>query len=377
MISLPAALAGMAAYRQFILYKLVPGPVKTQKFPCDFRTGQVVSAHDPQYWTDAQTAIAACANYGSNYGVGFTFTNQDNFWFLDIDNCLQADNTWSPLAISLCNYFSGCAVEVSQSGKGLHIFGSGKVPAHQCKNTSLGLEFYSHSRFVALTGIGVIGSCGFSADHLLPGLVSTYFDNGNQEATSGDWTEGPCEGWNGPTDDEELIRRAIRSKSINAAFGNKASFQDLWEGNVEALARTYPDELRGYDSSSADAALAQHLAFWTGCDCARMERLMLRSGLVRDKFDRADYLPRTISNAVARQVDILSDKVLVEIESTAAPVEAGGQPVPKLVEGTTFANSDDQLRLFAHLTPVPMCCECLCFSHQYFLLTNSVTAALS
>lgn len=82
----------------------------------------------------------------------------------------------------------------------------------------------------------------------------------------------------GPTDDEELIRRAIRSKSVNAAFGNKASFQDLWEGNVEALARTYPDELRGYDSSSADAALAQHLAFWTGCDCARMERLMLKSG---------------------------------------------------------------------------------------------------
>jgi hypothetical protein len=344
MLALPAALAGMAAYRQFILYKLVPGPVKTQKFPCDFRTGQVVSAHDPQYWTDAQTAIAACANYGSNYGVGFTFTNQDPFWFLDIDNCLQADNTWSPLAISLCNYFSGCAVEVSQSGKGLHIFGSGKAPTHGCKNVALGLEFYHADRFVALTGSGAMGSCGFSADHLLPGLVSTYFDSGNQEASGSDgWTEGPCEGWNGPTDDEELIRRAIRSKSVNAAFGNKASFQDLWEGNVEALARTYPDELRGYDSSSADAALAQHLAFWTGCDCARIERLMLKSGLVRDKFDRADYLPRTISNAVARQVDILTDKMLVEVESTAA----GGQPVPKLVEGTTFANADDQLRLFA------------------------------
>lgn len=347
MISLPAALAGMGAYRQFILYKLVPGPVKTQKFPCDFRTGQVVSAHDPQYWTDAQTAIAACANYGSNYGVGFTFTNQDNFWFLDIDNCLHADNTWSPLAVSLCNHFNGCAVEVSQSGKGLHIFGSGVAPSHSCKNVDLGLEFYHFGRFVALTGSGVIGTCSFDATHLLPGLVSTYFVAGNTASVDGDWTDGPCEGWAGPTDDEELIRRAIRSKSINAAFGNKASFQDLWDGNVEALARTYPDELRGYDSSSADAALAQHLAFWTGCDCTRMERLMLKSGLVRDKFDRADYLPRTISNAVARQVDILSDKVLVEVESAAVVVEAVGQPVPKLVEGTTFANSDDQLRLFA------------------------------
>ena len=346
MISLPAALAGMAAYRQFILYKLVPGPVKTQKFPCDFRTGQVVSAHDPQYWTDAQTAIAACANYGSNYGVGFTFTERDPFWFLDIDNCLQADNTWSTLATSLCNYFSGCAVEVSQSGKGLHIFGSGRITSHGCKNVDLGLEFYTSGRFVALTGIGLIGDVSHNSDHLLPGLVSTYFTTTNTNEVDGGWTEGPCEGWNGPTDDEELIRRAIRSKSINAAFGNKASFQDLWEGNVEALARTYPDELRGYDSSSADAALAQHLAFWTGCDCARMERLMLNSGLVRDKFDRADYLPRTINNAVARQVDILNDKRLVEIESVAAAVK-DEPPVPKLVDGTTFANADDQLRLFA------------------------------
>ncbi len=346
MLALPAALAGMAVYRQFILYKLVPGPVKTQKFPCDFRTGQVVSAHDPQYWTDAQTAIAACANYGSNYGVGFTFTERDPFWFLDIDNCLQADNTWSTLATSLCNYFSGCAVEVSQSGKGLHIFGSGRITSHGCKNVDLGLEFYTSGRFVALTGIGLIGDVSHNSDHLLPGLVSTYFTTTNTNEVDGGWTEGPCEGWNGPTDDEELIRRAIRSKSINAAFGNKASFQDLWEGNVEALARTYPDELRGYDSSSADAALAQHLAFWTGCDCARMERLMLRSGLVRDKFDRADYLPRTITNAVARQVDILSDKMLVEVESVAAVIK-DEPPVPKLVEGTTFANADDQLRLFA------------------------------
>ena len=355
MITLPAALADMGAYRQFLLYKLVPSatrPGKTDKLPCDFRTGRVVSAHDPQYWTDSQTAIAASANYGKEYGVAFTFTNQDPFWFLDIDNCLQPDNTWSPLAVSLCNYFNGCAVEVSQSGKGLHIFGSGRCPTHSCKNVTLGLELYDTGRFVALTANGAIGSCSFDASHLLTGLVATYFATENTATAGSDgWTEGPCEGWNGPTDDEELIRRAIRSKSVNAAFGNKASFQDLWEGNVEALSRTYPDELRGYDSSSADAALAQHLAFWTGNDCARIERLMLKSGLVREKFDRRDskygtYLKRTIDTAVARQVDVLSDKHLVEVESIATPVK-GEQPAPKLVDGTTFANAADQLQLFA------------------------------
>jgi len=91
MLSLPAALAPMAAYKQFIVYKLVPSlsrPGKMDKLPCDFRTGSVVSAHDPQYWTDSGTALAAATNYGVDYGIGFSFSDNDDFWFLDVDNCL-------------------------------------------------------------------------------------------------------------------------------------------------------------------------------------------------------------------------------------------------------------------------------------------------
>lgn len=346
MLSLPAALAPMAAYKQFIVYKLVPSlsrPGKMDKLPCDFRTGSVVSAHDSQYWTDSGTALAAAANYGVDYGVGFSFSDNDDFWFLDIDNCLQADNTWSPLAVGLCSYFNGCAVEVSQSGKGLHIFGSGRITHHGCKNTDLGLEFYSSRRFVALTGTGAVGSCAFDASHLLPGLVSTYF--AAESVEQADWSEGPCEGWKGPVDDEELIRRALRSKSVGSVFGNKASFADLWSGNVSALALAYPDPVRPYDSSSADAALAQHLAFWTGKDCARIERLMLKSGLVRDKYEREDYLPRTITGAISRQVEVLSDRSMEEVSTIVVPT--GEQPVPKLVEGITFISNEDQLKLFA------------------------------
>lgn len=171
---------GLCEFSQFLIYKLIPSktrPGKIDKLPCDFRTGQVVSAHDPKYWTDSKTALAASLNFGENYGLAFSFSNKDNFWFLDVDNCLQADNTWSPLAVSLCNYFNGCAVEVSQSGKGLHIFGSGRVPAHGCKNITLGLEFYHTGRFVALTGLSAIGDCTFDATHLVGGLVSTYFED--------------------------------------------------------------------------------------------------------------------------------------------------------------------------------------------------------
>lgn len=355
MRELPQALAAMGAYRQFIVYVAVPSqtrPGKTDKYPCDFRTGSVASAHDANIWTDYQTAIGYAAHYGASYGVGFVFTDADPFFFLDLDECLQADNTWSPLAVSLCQYLNGAAVEISQSQKGLHVFGSYSSPIgpHGCKNTALGLELYHTGRFVALTGIGAAGNVAMDCAHLLPGLITTYFPASPGHDVEQGWTEEPSEDWRGPTDDDELIRRALRSQSTASAFGGRASFADLWNGNVEVLARCYPDPARGYDASSADAALAQHLAFWTGKDCARIERLMQRSALVRDKWEREDYLPRTISGAVGRQFEVLTDKMVEPVTMTheaPAPTAASQPPKATMVNGTTFVGNEQQIEMFA------------------------------
>lgn len=344
----------MGAYRQFIVYVAQPSrtrPGKTDKFPADFRTGKVVSAHDPAFWTDAQTAIAAAAHFAQwgAYGVGFVFTEADPFWFLDIDNCL-VDGDWSPVAKSLCGAFAGAAIEVSQSGRGLHIFGSGRPPLHGCKNEVYGLEFYHSGRFVALTGTSASGNAAADFSHLLPSLVANYFPPDAVQALEQGWTEGPCAEWRGPADDEDLIRRALRSQSTAAAFGGRASFADLWTGNLDALQRCYPDPVRAYDASSADAALAQHLAFWTGKDCERMQRLMQRSALVRDKWEREDYLPRTILGAVARQFEVLTDKApepVAGAPESPAPSVTNEPPRPTMVQGSTFANNEDQLQLFA------------------------------
>lgn len=336
MIDLPQPLMPLAAYKQFIVYLLQPStsrPGKTDKFPCDFRTGRVVSAHQSEYWTDYKTAIAASIQFGGNYGIGFTFTDQDPFWFLDIDDCLQPDNTWSPIAIELCTMFAGCAVEVSQSGKGLHIFGSGRPPEHAAKNEALGLEFYHNLRFVALSGVGAIGNAAFDATAILPTFVEKYVQPSVRVNDTG-WTDCAREDWNGPEDDDELIRRAMMSTSAAASFAGKASFADLWSGDMEVLSRCYPDPARGYNSSQADAALAQHLAFWTGNNCERIQRLMEQSGLVRDKYDRDDYLPRTITKAVGMQFDVLTDK------RVQAPDVVG------TVTGSTFASAQTQQELF-------------------------------
>lgn len=361
MHALPDALLSMAAYRQFILYKLVPSqtkPGKNDKFPCDFRNGRVASAHDAAIWTEAQTAIAAAAQYGSNYGVGFTFTEHDPFFFLDIDGALDASGQWSPLAQHLCAAFQGAAMEVSSSGRGLHIFGSGRPPAHSCKNTALNLELYHTGRFVALTGLNAIGNAAIDCSAVLPWLVANYFPPDSSDGTGDDWTTGPCSEWRGPSDDTQLLARAMRSQSVKSAFGGGAAFSDLWNCNVEVLARSYPPNGEGnttpYDASSVDAALAQHLAFWTGKDCERIKRMMLLSSLRRAKWEREDYLPRTITSACARQIDVLTDKEPEPIAGLPSLNVTGNgpsvqieYPKPSVVAGTTFLSPEQQQDQFA------------------------------
>jgi hypothetical protein len=352
MRELPAALQAMGEYRQFIVYSAQPSklrPGKTDKFPADFRTGRVVSAHEPAYWTDAAAAIAAAATLGPTYGVGFVFTESDPFWFLDLDNCLLPDGSdWNELAKGLCVAFTGAAVEVSQSGRGLHIFGTGRPPLHGCKNEPLKLEFYHSGRFVALTGTSAVGNCAADFSHLLPSLVAQYFPPDPSQEGDSNWTDAPVAEWRGPTDDDELIRRALRSQSGNAAFGNRASFADLWSANINALAAAYPDDVRGYNASQADAALAQHLAFWTGNDCERILRLMNKSALARDKWEREDYMTRTILGAVSRQFEILTDREPEPVPTVGEVVAPTTEtPRPTAVSGSTFVGNDDQVELFA------------------------------
>lgn len=364
MLQLPAALASLAAYRQFIVYVLSWDAAKGKyaKFPIDHRTGHMPAkghggAHDPAIWTDPQTAIAAAARLGSQYGVGFVFTEADPFWFLDIDNCLLPDGSgWSPVALQLLAAFPGAAVEVSASGKGLHVFGAGQVPPHGCRNKAFGLEFYTEGRFVALTGTNAQGEAYLDFSYAMPWLVDNYFPQGaaGDDGRPAEWSEGPVPEWRGTDDDDELLRRAMNSQSAAAAFGAKASFRDLFEGNVEMLAKTYPpdNDRSPYNASNADRALAQHLAFWTGKDCARIERLMLRSALAsREKWEREDYLPRTIISAIAAQRDVLTDKAPEPLAGMPGPaaVDAGtkGETAKATaVTGATFLTVAQQVELF-------------------------------
>lgn len=356
MQSLPPALEPLAAYRQFILFKLVPkndGTGKTDKLPVDHRTGRVMIKGadwqaDPATWTDAQQAITIAGLLGADHGVGFLFTDLDPFFFIDLDGCQLPNGQWSQTATEVCGRLPGAAIEVSQSGKGLHIIGcAAAVPPHGCKNAALGLEMYHSGRFVALTGYQATGSAGTDLTAYLPGVVADYFPpaGGSSNSFPAEWTTTARPEYTGPLDDGELIALMLKPR-VNAGqiFGNKASITDLWRCNVTALSRAYPDHYgnRPYDESSADAGLASHLAFWTGCNADRMLRLMWQSGLVRGKWtEHETYLTRTILSAAGqcREVysagsDASSD---VPPPPTMEQIQQSGLALPFLAESETFA----------------------------------------
>ena len=349
MRELPPALAPLATCKQFLCYALVPSqriPGKMDKLPVSPRTGQVCSAHNPSEWVSATEACQVATAWGPGYGVAFVLTEHDNFFFIDIDNAFDGAN-WSPVAQRLAAMFPGAAMEMSQSGKGMHIFGTGRAPAHGKKNTALGLEFYTELRFAALTGIGAVGDASTDHTAALHAVTAEYFPPGASSGADGDFTlsDAPVPEWRGPTDDADLIRRALRSKSASNVFGGRASFADLWEANTDALAGAYPDGGgRAYDASQADAALASHLAFWTGRHGERIKSLMLQSGLVRDKWHRDDYLPRTIAAILSQPGDVLQDKPM---EAAATPRATEAAPIPADVTGHTFLSPEAQKTLFA------------------------------
>lgn len=360
MQSLPEALAPLSAYRQFLLYKLVPRldkPGKTDKLPMAV-SGEIVDAHDSSQWVDAATACATATAWGAGYGVAFVFTSADPFWFLDVDDCFDsAACQWDATAQMLIARFPGAAVEVSQSGRGLHLFGVGAVPPGPRKKKGPGFDLYTEARFVALTGTHATGRADTDHSAALAQLV-TDFLQADEHQTSASWTTEPRSDWRGPADDAELIQRAMRSRSTAAAFGGRASFAQLYNADEDALAASYPPDQggHGYDASKADMALAQHLAWWTGADCERMRRIMESSALARGKWDdRPEYLENTIALAAGRQKDVYCEAGAAQPvpppeQCAAAPAPEEDTTVARQVDGTAFMSLDEQLNLFRGCT---------------------------
>lgn len=73
----------------------------------------------------------------------------------------------------------------------------------------------------------------------------------------------------------------------------------------------------GNDHHRGDSALCDMLAFWTGPDPDRIDRLFRRSALYRDKWDRPDYREATLRKVLSRRTEYRGQSVMGKFPPTS------------------------------------------------------------
>lgn len=252
---------------------------KFDKYPCPM-DGRQVRTDKLQVASADRAAVERCLDVlpAASYALGMVPDAGERVFMLDMDHCVE-DGQLDTVASRVVHPFlaAGAYFEGTSSGKGVHVIGrySGELPAHANKRPGVHTyEFYADGQQgFALNRASNSGSMDVDCTPLVHALLQEWFPPRAEGAGAFDVpTEGPRADWDGPTDDDALIVKALAAAgSVAARFGTRLTFKQLWEGQCE------------HDSSS-DLALASHLAFWTGCDVERICRLMWRSGLVREKW---------------------------------------------------------------------------------------------
>ncbi len=242
--------------------------------------GQRASCNNPSTWMPFEQVYQAYRQGGFD-GCSLALAPGDGLVGIDLDKCIN-DASLTPDAEQIVNSFATTYVEYSPSGKGIRAFCYG-VPGRTGKGGEGNwIEVYDHTspRFLTVTG-------------------HTFFERSNQIDGVQDALDFIHEKFMFDKEPEQPARspqpvdlddRELLDKARDASNGDK--FRRLYDHGDTS-------DYSG-DHSSADMALCKMLAFWTGCDYNRMDRLFRASGLYRKKWDRADYREGTLSKAISQ-----------------------------------------------------------------------------
>jgi hypothetical protein len=282
------ALAPLRAMKHWTVAREEMRKGKLTKVPyCVFKLTERASSTDLATWADFETA---CRVVESDRSWMLGFMLQDSGYLgIDFDKCRNpqtgAIEAWAcELSASVPTY-----TEISVSGTGIHQIVKGSLPPGRRRTNKDGeyppvpadaeVEMYDSGRYFVMTGDMLPGAASIAActdavaalhARLFPAPASAAAPSAAAAATPNDLP------------DDELLTRARGAKKSGKKFAK------LWDGDIS--------DHHG-DASKADAALCAYLAFWTGNDAPRIDRLFRQSKLYREKWDRTDYRERTIALA--------------------------------------------------------------------------------
>jgi putative DNA primase/helicase len=275
--------------KQWVVYRLEENrdnPSKLAKVPYCSRT-QHASHANAATWLTYRDAKALATRDGFA-GLGFVFSESDPYVGIDLDGCRNPKTgdvaEWAQEIVTDLRSYT----ELSQSGAGFHVIVRGKLPdgirhkydkvAGIAGGKKAAIEVYDRLRFFVMTGRVHLGHKRIVARPIaMKRLIERYM----RRSVPGTSTDLPVR--NPQLLDEEVIDRAARANPIE--------FHRLFDAG-----ETRP----GKSASESDYQLACMFARVVGGDAERIERLMRRSELARDKWDEhPTYLvQRTIARAI-------------------------------------------------------------------------------
>lgn len=259
--------------RQWVVWRHEDRNGKQTKVPYRADGGGRASSTDPATWATFAAAVAGADALAAD-GIGYVFSADDPYTGIDLD-VFDAN---AAAIVTLLDSFT----EKSQSGRGVHVIVRASLNGHG-RNRKGPIEVYEKERFFVVTGDHMLGTPTTieerqeQLDEVLARFLPAKADPVPVAAPT------PVH-----LDDHDLLERARRARN-GSAFD--ALYSGSWEGRYSS-------------QSEADLALCTNLAFWTGRDPDRIDRMFRSSGLMRDKWNREDYRSRTITEAIAGCQDV-------------------------------------------------------------------------
>ena len=151
------------------------------KVPMQAKTRKSASSTDPATWSSF-TDAAAAVNNGTYDNIGFVF-NGDGLVGVDIDAGYDPDGLLSHLSVD-CIRACQSYVEVSRSGRGIHILLRGELP-FKGRNNGSGVEMYSTARYFIVTGRQMLYHNIVTNQQAIDYLVNKYFPETEKDSGFG------------------------------------------------------------------------------------------------------------------------------------------------------------------------------------------------
>ncbi|ACA41633.1 DUF927 domain-containing protein [Lysinibacillus sphaericus] len=275
----------------WIVWRLESRDGKNTKIPYNVNGGEARS-NDANTWSSFVDAVTA-ARTGRYNGIGFMFTQNDEYIGIDIDNCYE-NGVFNEVATSVIDSLDSYT-EFSPSKTGVHLIVKGKMPDWVSgtgkKSSKYGIEIYSYGRYFTFTGDRENGNEIQERTDEVAKLLETYFTRDEMAAFA-----------------NVIIPQGVANKEEDSVTWQRM-FNSKQGEKIQAMYRG--ELIIDNDHSSTDLSLCNYLAFWCNKDFWKMDRMFRQSGLMRDKWDERRgellYGEITLIKAISTKKETVSE----------------------------------------------------------------------